>query len=110
MKQLPGDIVLVEGNNELNVQMTPTIADEITFQSLSYPVYPCYQGRAVAEAILYIPASICPAGSALTIGIYIPRDSDALPLYNPARPELDYSRDWKLLAESIPGEDLVSNP
>ena len=23
MKQLPGDIVLVEGNNELNVQMTP---------------------------------------------------------------------------------------
>ena len=81
---------------------------EVIFQGLDYPVYPCYQGRTTAQALLYIPASICPAEATLNIDIEIPRDSDELPLYHPGRPELDYSSDWRLLTTSLVSEDLVS--
>jgi len=91
-----------------DVIITPPIADEITFQSMSYPVYPCYKGNTTAEMLLYIPASACPVGSELYVTVIIPYDSDALPRYDPRYPDRYYSIDWYLMTATLHNEDLTS--
>ncbi len=77
-------------------------------QSIDYPVYPCFQGRPTSQALVYIPASACPVGSVLTVQFIIPKDSPALPLYNPSNPSQMYSGDWVLLSAELTNADLNS--